>query len=299
MNYSISDLEQLSGVQVHTIRIWERRYNALEPMRSAGNTRSYNDDHLRRLLNIVSISQTGLKISQVCALSEKEMNDLLKKEIDQTISSIANFEYYISQLLKYGLVYNEFEFDRLISKCILKYGMTDTYKQVMYPLLVRLGLMWRKDNLCPAQEHFLSNIIRQKLYSAINNIPPVSMVKSSWLLFLPEDEGHDIGLLFANYILKLAGHQVIYLGSRVPLDSIKDAMEYNQIQHMLLFMVRNRPVENANEYFNELSTKFPETRIHLAGNTKLISELKLAENINWFQSIIEFEQTIINISNAN
>ncbi|MET4137987.1 MerR family transcriptional regulator [Pedobacter sp. UYP1] len=299
MNYSISDLEQLSGVQVHTIRIWERRYNALEPMRSAGNTRMYNDDHLKRLLNIVSISQTGLKISQVCALSEKEMNDFLKKEIERTISNDAHFEYYTSQLLKYGLIYNESEFDQLINKCILENGMITTYQQVIYPLLVRLGLMWRKDDICPAQEHFLSNIIRQKLYAAINDLPAVTEVKSSWLLFLPEAEGHDIGLLFANYILKQAGQKVIYLGGRVPLDSVKNAMQNKQIKHMLLFMVRSQPLESANGYLNELSTTYPEVRIHLAGNGKLIHELKMGKNINWFRSINEFEQTIKSVSNAN
>ena len=299
MNYSISDLEQLSGVQVHTIRIWERRYNALEPMRSAGNTRMYNDDHLRRLLNIVSISQTGLKISQVCALSEKEMNDFLNKEIEQTVSNDAHFEYYTSQLLKYGLAYDESGFDQLINKCILDHGMITSYKQVIYPLLVRSGLMWRKDDICPSQEHFLSNLIRQKLYAAINDLPVVNEVKSSWLLFLPEAEGHDIGLLFANYILKQAGQKVIYLGSRVPLDAVKDAMQNKQIKHMLLFMVRSQPLETANDYLSELSTTYPENRIHLAGSGKLISELKLGKNINWFQSINEFEQTIKNTLNAN
>lgn len=159
--------------------------------------------------------------------------------------------------------------------------------------------MWRKDDICPAQEHFLSNLVRQKLYAAINDLPAVNEVKSSWLLFLPEAEGHDIGLLFANYILKQAGQKVIYLGGRVPLDSVKDAMQNKQIKHMLLFMVRSQPLETANDYLSELSTAYPENRIHLAGNGKLISELKLGKNVNWFQSINEFEHTIKNVLNAN
>lgn len=299
MRYSISDLEQLSGIHVHTIRIWERRYNALEPMRSAGNTRFYDDSQLRRLLNIVGLSQSGLKISQVCALSETEMDNLLKQEMELTISDDSHFEYYISQLLSYGLVYNEYKFDQLLSRCIHEHGMVISYKQVIYPLLIRLGLMWRRDNICPAQEHFLSNLIRQKLFTAINSLPVQAKSDSSWLLFLPEDEDHDIGLLFANYILKAAGQRVIYLGGRVPLDSLKDAMQNKAIDHMLLFMVRSRPVEDANTYLDELSDCFREATIHLAGNTRLIGELNLKSNINWFQSIGAFEETLKNIQHVN
>lgn len=299
MLYSISDLERLSGVHVHTIRIWERRYNALEPLRSAGNTRFYDDHQLRRLLNIVSLNQSGLKISQVCALSESEMDSLLKLEIDKTIADDAQFEYYISRLLNFGLLYDEFKFDQLISACIAGYGMTVSYKQVIYPLLTRLGLMWRRDNICPAQEHFLSNLIRQKLYAAIQSLPLSPQVQSSWLLFLPEDEEHDIGLLFANYLLKAAGQKVIFLGGKVPLDSLKDAMQNNDIAHLLLFMVRSRPVTDAESYLAELSGTFIHARIHLAGNSKLISELNLAANINWFHSIPEFEETIKNVQHVN
>lgn len=299
MRYSISDLEQLSGVQTHTIRIWERRYNALEPMRSAGNTRFYDDNHLRRLLNIVGLSQSGLKISQVCALSEIEMDNLLKQEIDHTLSQDARFEYFISQSLNYGLVYNEYEFDRLLNTCLAEYGMITTYKNVIYPLLVRLGLMWRRDHICPAQEHFLSNIIRQKLFAAINNLPVKSTNEPSWLLFLQEDEDHDIGLLFANYLLKQAGKKVIFLGGRVPMESLKDAMQQNNAGHMLLFMVRSRPVIDADAYLNELSTSFKHVNIHLAGNGKLIGELKLNTNVNWFHSIEELEFLIKNTPHAN
>lgn len=264
-------------------------------MRSAGNTRFYDDQQLRKLLNIVSLSQSGLKISQVCALSDQQINDLLNKEMDYTISGDPHFEFYISQLLSYGLAYNEFKFDALINKCVLDHGMTETYKNVIYPLLVRLGLMWRKDNICPAQEHFLSNIIRQKLYSAINELPVGGSSASSWLLFLPEDEDHDIGLLFANYILRLSGQRVIYLGGKTPFDSVKDAMQHNQIDHLMLFMTRLRPVNDASAYLDDLSDFFADKKIHLAGNTKLIHELHLNQNMDWFKSLYEFEETIKNI----
>ncbi|WP_219222692.1 MerR family transcriptional regulator [Pedobacter antarcticus] len=299
MTYSISDLEQLSGIHVDTIRIWERRYQALEPMRTAGNTRLYNDSHLRRLLNIVSMNQSGMKISQACALSDSELEKLLKKEIDYTISPEPTYEYYISQLLKFGLVYNELKFDKLISKCIVEHGMICTYKQVIYPMLVRLGLMWRSDQICPAQEHFLSHLIRQKIFAAIGKVNVKLKSTSSWLLFLPEDEDHDIGLLFAHYILKQHGQRVIFLGGKVPFESLKSAMAHNQCEHLLLFMVRSRPTQDAESYLNKLSTSFADSRIHLAGNGKLLNQVSLAENINWFQSIEDFENTLTHLADVN
>lgn len=292
MKYSISDLEQLSGVQTHTIRIWERRYHALTPMRSAGNTRFYDDDQLRRLLNIVGLSQTGLKISQVCALSDQEMNTLLDKEIDGLVSEAQQFEYYISKLLNFGFAYNEYDFNALITMCLKKYGMSTTYKNVIYPLLVRLGLMWRADHICPAQEHFVSNILKQKIYKAIDDLQVSLKSGFSWLLFLPEDEDHDIGLLYAHYLLKSLGQKVIFLGGRVPFESLKDAMKNNSIDRMLLFMVRSRPTPDADAYLKSISELYQEGTIHLAGNPKLIAELELPQNISWFQSIDEFERTI-------
>ena len=292
MSYSISDLEQLSGVQIHTIRMWERRYNALEPMRSAGNTRLYDDNHLRRLLNIVGLSKTGLKISHVCALSDQEIDNLLKEDIHSTISNDLKHEYHISQLLTFGIAYEATEFDKLIDICIKEYGMVNTYKNIIYPLLVRLGLMWRRDHICPAQEHFLSNIIRQKIYVAINELPIATGRSANWLLFLPEDEDHDIGLLFANYVLRLRGQKVLYLGAKVPYDTLENVIANSRVDHMLLFMTRSRPISDANEYLSRLATEYKNINIHIAGNTKLIGDLILADNINWFKTIDEFETII-------
>jgi len=299
MRYSISDLEQLSGVQTHTIRIWERRYHALEPSRSAGNTRFYDDQQLKRLLNIVGLNKSGLKISQACALSNQEMDALLDQQIKATVAEDEHFEYYISQMLKHGISYSEFHFDELITAGIEHYGLNKMYKYVLYPLLVRLGLMWRRDQLCPAQEHFIVNMIRQKLYKAIDEIPVLSSLAPSWLLFLPEDEDHDIGLLFAHYMLKSAGQKVIFLGSKVPLDSLTDAMNNKNITQLLFFIVRLKPRHEINQYLNELSARFADVKIRIAGDGKIIQELELPSNVSWFQSIEEFEHLITKIKHAN
>ena len=298
MTYSISDLQRLTGVQTHTIRIWERRYHALEPMRSAGNTRFYDDRQLRRLLNIVGLSNSGLKISQVCALTEDEMNVLLEKEVEKSVSPVEKYEYYVSQLLSYGLSYDEFQFGELITNAITKYGLKNTYINIMYPLLVRLGLMWRSDNICPAQEHFLSNIIRHRITSATENISLKKKYKSTWVLFLPEEDDHDIGLLFANYLLKAAGHKVIYLGAKVPVESVRDVIEKLQVEHLLVFMLRSQSAGVTMEYVKGLSAAFAQQDIHIAGSSRILAEVPMEGNVKWMKSIDDLEYIINKIDNV-
>ena len=298
MKLSISNLEQLSGVPVHTIRIWERRYNALEPLRSAGNTRYYTDQHLKRLLNIVGLNQAGLKISEACSLSEDEIDQYLARDLGTVIANSATFEYYVSQLLKYGLAYEEQKFSELLDACILANGVSLAYQEVVLPLLQRLGLMWRRDHICPGQEHFLSGIVRQKLMVVIDDIPFSAQNGPTWLLFLPEDEAHDIPLLFASYLLRVKGFKVLYLGGKVPLESVKDAYQSNKVNHMLFFLIRQRPLKEAEAYLSTLSEAFSESQIYLAGNGKLIGELCLQPKMTWFSSIAEFQELISNITHG-
>lgn len=296
MHYSISDLEQLSGIQAHTIRMWEQRYNALVPHRSAGNTRYYDDEHLVKLLNIVSIHQKGLKISKICALSQDAIHHLIEEDIQETVSKNQQFEFYITQLLNFGMSYNEAAFDNLLSKCINDNTLTETYSSVIFPMLVRLGLMWRKDSICAAQEHFLTNIIRQKICAAINDLPVPSSDKKTWVLFLPQDEEHEIGVLFANYLLRQAGKRVIYLGSRVPLSSVKEVVKLNKVDSLMLFMVQAKLTNEAQKYIDEISVAFKKTKIYLAGSQKLIENIQLPKGIQWLRGINEFEVLVNDFS---
>jgi DNA-binding transcriptional MerR regulator len=292
MKYSISDLEKLTGIQSHTIRIWEQRYQALTPHRSAGNTRYYDDEHLKRLLNLVTLNHSGIKISKACALTDEEINTLISKAISESRINSAEFEQYINQLLIYGLNYEEQLFNALLNKTIVQHGMNSTYAQVMYPLLNRVGLMWQQDKICPAQEHFLSNLIRQKLFTAIDHLPPFNKSDTAWLLFLPEDEGHDIGLLFAKYVLRNAGQKVIYLGSHVPLSSLTLAINNNQVDHLLLFMTHARVVTDTQQYIDQLAQQFSSAQIHLAGNGRLLSEIAMPAHVDWIKSIDDLERYI-------
>lgn len=293
MTYTISDLEQLSGIHSHTIRIWEQRYNALQPMRSQGNTRLYDDIQLKRLLNIVSLNQAGLKISKICNLSNLEVEELLSKQYSyQSNDELA--EFYLTRLIKYGLDFDDTAFSNLIGDCMEILGVSNTYRRVIYPLLVRLGLMWRKDEICPAHEHFISNLIRQKLFTAINTFKLESKNPETWLLFLPEDEDHDIGLIFANYMLRLHHKNVIYLGSKVPFESIHAVFSTLKVDHVLLFMVRSRLEEAVQKYIEKLSEVCKSAKIHLAGNSSVIEKLKELDHIDCIKTLEDFEKSIQN-----
>jgi MerR family transcriptional regulator, light-induced transcriptional regulator len=291
MTYSIADLEQLSGIHSHTIRIWEQRYHALSPSRSQGNTRLYDDQQLIKLLNIVSLNKSGLKISKICSLSDLEIDELLDQKFFHPADNKQD-EYYVSQLIKYGLSFDESSFNHLVDQGIDEFGLSDCYRKIIYPLLLRLGLMWRKGDICPAHEHFLSNIIRQKIFAHIDNLPLTKHSGQSWLLFLPEDEDHDIGLLLAGYMLRMHHHHVIFLGSKVPLDSIKRVFSSLNVGHVLLFMVKSRLASAAQQYIDQLSEICLTAKIHLAGNSQIIGKLKHIDHINWIKALDEFERTI-------
>lgn len=293
MNYSISDLEQLSGVSVHNIRIWERRYSALTPSRTPGNARYYDDNQLKRLLSITGLYHAGYKISKACSLNEQEIGELLRENVRETLPAEHRYGYFISQIISQALIFNERGVNELIAKSFEQNGVTETYKQVIYPMLVRIGLMWLTESLCPAQEHFLSAIIRQKLFVAIEStLTKPATKKEKWLLFLPEDEDHDIGLLLASYLLRAAGHEVTYLGPKVPISALSNTATVVQPKNLLFFMTRSRPMDDAQLYLNRLHTLFPTAYIYISGNRKVISALQAPENVYWLETLPDFEKLL-------
>lgn len=292
MNYfSISELQQFSGVKAHTIRMWEQRYNALTPNRSEGNTRYYDNTQLRRLLNIVSLMNGPFKLSELCAMPDARLFKELQQQAQHNLLGDGN-EYFISQLIAAGMNYDEGHFEKIFANSVLRLGLKDTYSKVIYPMLSRIGLMWSNNSIPPAQEHFISNMLRQKLFTAIDSLPPAKSSKDSWLLFLPENEFHELGLLFANYLIKQAGKNVIYLGSNVPIDTLAPAIKNIAPANLFLFMVHYNVPEDSQAYLNALKMQFPKTRIHVSGNEKLIGQLKSTKTFQWIHSAEELERAL-------
>ena len=291
--FSISQLSRYSGIKPHTIRIWEQRYDALKPTRSEGNTRYYDSEQLRRLLNIVSLTNTtNYKISKLCQMSDKKLFEMINEEVDRSIQPENQHEYYISQLIAGAMSFDELHFDNMIMKSLVRYGVKEAYVKVIYPLLLRTGLMWLSDVISPATEHFMSNLLKQKIFAAIDGLPPVKSTADKWLLFLKEDEFHEIGLLFANYMIRLSGRQVVYLGSNVPLASLTQAIRTIKPDYLLFFIIRNDAADITENYGQQLIRSFTGKKIFVAGDSQILSQLHMGEKIWQLRTAEELEKVL-------
>lgn len=289
--FSISQLSQLSGIRAHTIRIWEQRYNALSPHRSEGNTRYYDNSQLRRLLNIVSLMGEGHKVSELCTLSDQELFSRVR-EFDSLRLPKGPEEYYISQLLSAAMDFDEWYFEKVFGHCLLRLGMKDTYIKILHPLMIRMGIMWSQGTLSPAYEHFNSNLLRQKMLTAIDSLPPPPAEAEGWLLFLPENEFHELGLLFAQYIIKSKGKRAVYLGANLPKESILPAIEQTKPENLLLFFVHKDLPERIQYYLDDLASQCPSKNIYISGHPDLLAQLSIQPPVHWLRDVENLEHVL-------
>lgn len=281
--FSISQLAQFSGIKTHTIRMWEHRYKALNPDRSEGNTRYYDNIQLRRLLNIVSLMEFDYKVSELCRMPDKKLFQIVN-QIQYNSTEKDSEEYFVSQLIAAGMSYDALEFDKTFLHCMLKFGMKGMYMKVIYPMFIRIGLLWSTDDLPSSCEHFISNLIRQKLFTAIDSLPSPKSDSDSWLLFLPENEFHEIGLLFAYFLIRESGRRVIYLGENVSFQSLIKTAKQTSSNHLLLFLVHREEPESIQKYLKELAQSFVGKKIHVSGSEKLLNNIAPKKNINFLYS---------------
>lgn len=219
--YKIKDLENLTGIKAHTIRMWEKRYGLLNPCRTETNFRTYSDEDLQSILLVSVLNNNGIKISHIADMSVDERAKKIKKYQSASIESNA-IEQFILALLRLDEQLFCDTFDELIDK----HGLETTFSEHVVPFLDRIGVMWLVGTINPAQEHFISHLIRQKIITAIDKLEAKSGddIKKA-VLYLPEHEWHELGLLFYHYVLKKMGWKIYYLGQSVPLDALKQIIE--------------------------------------------------------------------------
>lgn len=260
--YSIKDLETLSGIKAHTIRMWEQRYGIVQPHRTDTNIRTYDGEQLKKLLNISLLNRNGLKISKIARMSQDE---LYHRVLD--IERInGNEEIYITGLIQAMIDTNEELFDQVISSTNTRYGFEQTMLKIIYPFLQRIGVLWLTGSINPAQEHFITNLIRQKTISAIDAIfVPRKNLKEKYLLFLPEGELHELSILFGYYILKSRNKQVIYLGQSLPLNDLDVVYNIHRPEYILSIFTSAPDTSDLQSYIDHMSTNFSESKILLTG----------------------------------
>jgi DNA-binding transcriptional MerR regulator len=265
--YSIKDLERLSGVKAHTIRIWEQRYNLLVPERTDTNIRLYNDKELKQLLNIALLINQGSKISHISKLSESQICEKIHQLSLNPTHQDQFFQIQINELVLAMLEFKDSKFDKVISTCTLKYGFESTMMNVLIPFLHKIGVMWRTGEANIVQEHFISNLIRRKILVAIDGfIDTEKEDAETYLLYLPENELHEIGLLFGKYLLKVRGKNVIYLGQNVPFEDVVYFCRNHQPKYVLTFFTAAYAIDTIKTYLSSLSSEIAQfSTILIAG----------------------------------
>lgn len=283
--YSIKDLERISSMKAHTIRIWEQRYGLLEPERTDTNIRLYNDEQLKKLLNVCTLLNRGMKISKISKLSKSQLSGEIERIIAEPLYDDVQAEAIINQALIAVATFDVLLFESIFTNAVRTFGIHKIYEKILYPLLVRTGLMWIKDDLLPSQEHFLSNLIRQKIFSAIDALPLPENPEQKWVLFLDEQEDHEIGLLFAHYLIREYGHYAVYLGARVPYKDLVAVIAQCKPTHIYTFAVSSRPEERTERYFGQLKKDFGEYAICLSGGDEKTMETAQKLGITGIYSI--------------
>jgi DNA-binding transcriptional MerR regulator len=285
--YSIKDIENLTGIKSHTIRIWEQRYGLVSPNRTDSNIRFYDDEQMRILLSVTLLVNNGVKISKVAKMNLQERNELIDNMSNESVHKNAYADIMINNLIESCLCYDEAGFVRAYDDSVRRYGMKDAYIQIIYPMLVRLGLMWSRFDLIPAQEHFISNLLRMKFFSSIN-AETNNSVNETWVLFLPENEKHEIGLLFCYYLLRQSGRKVIYLGQNVPFNNIETVVDKTDADSLYFFIVGMNK-KKTTLFIDKVSTAFPDINVYVSGSVvkEIANDIEYG-NILFIQGIDEF-----------
>ena len=261
-SYSIKELENLSGIKAHTIRIWEKRYNIIVPARTETNIRYYNDDNLKRLLNIAILNRYGMRISTIAKLSDTEMSEKVMNVASDTSNSETNIENLVVAMVEM----DEYKIDRIFSRYIMHEGFEKSVTHLIFPFFEKIGLLWQTGSINPAHEHFVSNIFRQKLMVAIDNVVfPENKNNNKFILFLPEGEFHELALLYYNYLIKKSGKKVYYLGNSVPYQDLEETNKRVNSDYLFTSLTSSLNKAEVKKYLIKLSQTFPSQKIFVTG----------------------------------
>ena len=286
--YSIKELERLSGIKAHTIRIWEKRHNIIQPLRTDTNIRLYSDDDLKKIINVSVLNTQGIKISKIAEMSFDEINRAIldMSEIKKDAS------VYIDQLVVSMVDMDEERFEKTLKSVIQQIGFESTVTDVLYPFLEKIGILWQVKKINPAQEHFISNLIRQKIIASIAALPiPIKKSKKA-MLFLPEGELHEIGLLFFHYIVRKKGFKTFYLGQSVPHEDLKAVYDVHQPEILIASFISSPSSQQLEKYIKLLSQDFSKATILASGLMLRNTAFIIPKNVRTFYKATELSALI-------
>lgn len=282
-SYSMTQVETLTGINAHTLRMWERRYDFIKAHRSESNIRYYSGEQLKKLLNIAILSRNGYRISKINDMTDLEIQNIISELL---LNKDISYSDETNSLTLAMLNYNEAEFNSIVHRTTLRIGILNTFTSLIYPFLNQVGILWGTDKVSPPQEHFISNLIRQKLISAIEVLPLPLENAPSIIQFLLEGENHELSLLLSNYIAKDLGWKVIYLGQHTPLDNLETVIS-NTNPNYLMTMFTTPRSENFITMIKEL-LKTSNIPLLFSGNPLVTDNFQNLKNVHYLPSPEDF-----------
>lgn len=282
--YSIKDLEHLSGIKAHTLRIWEQRYKLVEPKRTDTNIRYYNDNDLKLILNVSLLKEHGFKISAIAKMRREE----IKEEVLSITQKSDRYTDQIQGLTLAMIDMDEERFEKIIATSTLQAGFEKTMVNIIYPFLVKIGALWQAGSINVAQEHFISNLIRQKTIVAIDGqLNSTAPNAKKYLMFLPNNENHELGLLFANYLVRARNQRVIYLGTSLPYEDLLTTSEHYQPDYLISIFTSYPVRKDVQKYIDKLSIDFADRIILLSGSQVVAQPLDIPDNVYVFKKMAD------------
>jgi len=286
--FSPSQVTHITGIKAHTLRVWERRYDFMVADRKSSGARVYSEKEVKTLLNVKILIESGLRISKIVKLTEQEV--FIAVEKIYTLDTIDD-EIYVQTLIQCMLEFDEERFNEVFSKLMQNRGLVKSMSTVFYPFLRRIGGLWLNEKIIPVNEHFISNLIRQKIISAIDQLDLPLDGARKICLFLPETEVHEIGLLMAYYICKKAGWQVLYFGIRVPIEDLGDALKKQDCKYAFCLMQITSEV--LAKQLMQLLEENDSLSLLLAGNPLFLEDLVKHARCTYLHKLEELQQAIV------
>lgn len=282
-SFTIKDLANLSGIKAHTLRIWEQRYSFLKPNRTFTNIRYYTNEELKTILNIALLNKYGFKISHIDKMTEQE----IKEKIVSLNQLQAQQERIVNELIQQMIDLDIESFEKTLNAYIIAKGIERTITQIIFPFLEKIGILWLTNHINPAQEHLVTNIIRQKLISGIEAVQTPLKSEKKMLLFLPEGEYHELGLLFMYFLLKNRGIYVIYLGANVPLKDVEYVAGFKKPDYLYCHLTTVGQNFNFDKFLHNVTLKFKEIPIVFSGQLTNTYEKKIHPPVVFKKSFAE------------
>lgn len=289
--YPVAQVESMTGIKAHTLRVWERRYQFLKPQRTETNIRFYTDSQLRKLINISILNRNGYRISKLDKMPDEEIHQKVSDILNNADKTI---EDDIQGLTLAMLEMDEEKFNIIYQAHIIRKGLLRTITEVIYPFLTHVGVLWITNKAYPAQEHFITNLIRQKIISAIESYTKVPEDAPSIVLFLPDGENHELGLLLSSFVARYLGWKVYYLGQNVPREDIEDVVDLVQ-PHALMTMLL-APRKDTKELVNELLFSMKGKPFFITGSPDIIKDLIQKKGVLFIRNPRELENKLNSIA---